>query len=166
MEFKSTITGNLQQIKLYFDYRSVAAKNSTFNYSINLNSIPDDDSIEQGAIFARYEVDLTPNFSLNFGLRQDFSSLTNGSFTSPFGIKLALSDTTIRANYIIIFQAPSLFNLYANGGTYVGNPNLKPEKGDSYDIGIDQKLGKFGLLRLTYFNNTISDLIAYNSAFP
>ncbi|WP_375473898.1 TonB-dependent receptor domain-containing protein [uncultured Nostoc sp.] len=44
--------------------------------------------------------------------------------------------------------------------------NLRPEKGDSYDIGIDQKLGDFGLLRLTYFNNTISDLIAYNFAVP
>ncbi|NEU74626.1 TonB-dependent receptor [Hassallia byssoidea VB512170] len=156
-----------QTLTYDFDYRSVAAKNSTFNYSTNLNSITYNDSIEQGAIFARYEVDLTPNYSLNFGLRQDFSSLTNGSFTSPsVGTKLALSDTTIRANYIRNFQAPSLFNLYANGGTYVGNPNLKPEKGDSYDIGIDQKLGKFGLLRLTYFNNTISDLIAYNFAVP
>ncbi|MGI2905160.1 TonB-dependent receptor plug domain-containing protein [Tolypothrix sp. VBCCA 56010] len=155
-----------QTLTYGFDYRSVAAKNSTFNYSTNLNSITYDDSIEQGAIFARYEIDLTPSFSLNFGLRQDFNSLTNGSFTSPsVGTKLALSDsTTIRANYIRNFQAPNLFNLYANGGTYVGNPNLKPEKGDSYDIGIDQKLGEFGLLRLTYFNNTISDLIAYNSA--
>lgn len=157
-----------QTLTYGFDYRSVAAKNSTFNYSTNLNSITYDDSIEQGAIFARYEVDLTPSFSLNFGLRQDFNSLTNGSFTSPsVGTKLALSNsTTIRANYIRNFQAPTLFNLYANGGTYVGNPNLKPEKGDSYDIGIDQKLGTFGLLRLTYFNNTISDLIAYNSAVP
>lgn len=155
-----------QTLTYGFDYRSVAAKNSTFNYSTNLNSITYDDSIEQGAIFARYEVDLTPSFSINLGLRQDFNSLTNGSFTSPsVGTKLALSDsTTIRANYIRNFQAPTLFNLYANGGTYVGNPNLKPEKGDSYDVGIDQKLGTFGLLRLTYFNNTISDLIAYNFA--
>lgn len=43
---------------------------------------------------------------------------------------------------------------------------MKSEKGDSYDLGIDQKLGNFGLLRLTYFSNTISDLIAYSFAVP
>lgn len=68
-------------------------------------------------------------------MRQDFSSLTNGSFTSPsVGTKLALSDsTTIRANYIRNFQAPNLFKLYANRDTDVGNPNFKPVKGDNYD---------------------------------
>ncbi len=94
--------------------------------------------------------------------------MTNGSFTSPsLGAKFSLTNsTTLRANYIKNFRAPNLFNLYANAATYVGNPNLRPEKGDSYNIGIDQKLGEFGLLRLTYFNNTISDLIAYNNAVP
>lgn len=105
---------------------------------------------------------------MNFGLRQDFSSLTNGSFTSPsVGAKLVLTDsTTLRANYIRNFRAPTLFNLYARGSSFVGNPDLKPEKGDSYDIGIDQKLWNFGLLRLTYFSNNISDLIAYNFVVP
>ncbi|MCV3214829.1 TonB-dependent receptor [Plectonema radiosum NIES-515] len=151
-----------------FDYRNVSATNSTFKFSANTKTVTYDDSISQGALFARYEINFTPNFTANLGLRQDFSSLTNGSFTSPsVGAKFALTNsTTLRANYIKNFRAPNLFNLYANGGTYVGNPNLRPEKGDSYDIGIDQKLGNFGLLRLTYFNNTISDLIAYNFAVP
>jgi vitamin B12 transporter len=150
-----------------FDYRNVSATNSTFNFSANTKTVTYDDSISQGALFARYEINFTPSFTANLGLRQDFSSLTNGSFTSPsVGAKFALTDsTTLRANYIN-FRAPNLFSLYANGGSYVGNPNLRPEKGDSYDIGIDQKLGDFGLLRLTYFNNTISDLIAYNFAVP
>ncbi|MEH2051277.1 MAG: TonB-dependent receptor [Nostoc sp.] len=152
-----------------FDYRNVSATNSTFDFSANTKTVTYDDSISQGALFARYEINFTPSFTANLGLRQDFSSLTNGSFTSPsLGAKFALTDsTTLRANYIKNFRAPNLFSLYANGErSYVGNPNLRPEKGDSYDIGIDQKLGNFGLLRLTYFNNTISDLIAYNFAVP
>ncbi|WP_223280236.1 TonB-dependent receptor plug domain-containing protein [Nostoc sp. PA-18-2419] len=151
-----------------FDYRNVSATNSTFDFSVDTKTVTYDDSISQGALFARYEINLTPSFTANLGLRQDFSSLTNGSFTSPsIGTKFALTDsTTLRANYINNFRAPNLFSLYANGSTYVGNPNLRPEKGDSYDIGIDQKLGNFGLLRLTYFNNTISDLIAYNFVVP
>ncbi len=151
-----------------FDYRSVSARNSTFTYFNNQQTVSYDDSINQGALFAKYEVNFTPSFSINFGIRQDFSSLVNGSFTSPsVGAKLALTDsTTIRANYIRNFRAPTLSNLYARGSTFVGNSDLKPEKGDSYDVGIDQKLGNFGLLRLTFFSNTISDLIAYNFAVP
>lgn len=151
-----------------FDYRKTSARNITFNSLTNVEITSYDDSIAQGALFARYEVNFTPGFTMNFGLRPDFSSLTNGSFTSPnLGAKLAFTDsTTIRANYIRNFRTPTLFNLYARGSTFVGNPELKSEKGDSYDIGIDQKLGNFGLLRLTYFSNTISDLIAYNFAVP
>ncbi|MEH2277479.1 MAG: TonB-dependent receptor [Nostoc sp.] len=151
-----------------FDYRNVSATNSAFDFSVDTKTLTYDNSISQGALFARYEINFTPSFTANLGLRQDFSSLTNGSFTSPsVGTKFTLTDsTTFRANYIKNFRAPNLFSLYANGGSYVGNPNLRPEKGDSYDIGIDQKLGNFGLLRLTYFNNTISDLIAYNFAVP
>ncbi|MDZ7968037.1 MAG: TonB-dependent receptor [Nostoc sp. DedSLP03] len=159
---------NNQTLVYGFDYRNVSATNSTFDFSVDTKTVTYDDSISQGAIFARYEINFTSSFTANLGLRQDFSSLTNGSFTSPsIGAKFALTDsTTLRANYIKNFRAPNLFNLYANGSTYVGNPNLRPEKGDSYDIGVDQKLGDFGLLRLTYFNNTISDLIAYNFAVP
>ena len=105
---------------------------------------------------------------MNVGLRQDFNSLSNSSFTSPsVGAKLAVSNfTTIRANYMRNFQAPTLFDLFGRGSTFVGNPDLKPEKGNSFDIGIDQKLGKFGLLRLTYFNNRVSDLISFQFASP
>ncbi|NJM68800.1 MAG: TonB-dependent receptor [Scytonema sp. RU_4_4] len=151
-----------------FDYRNVSARNSTFNYSSEQQTLSYNDSISQGALFARYEINFTPGFSVNLGLRQDFSSLANGSFTSPsVGARWAISDSTnLRANYIRNFRAPTLFNLYARGSTFVGNPNLKPENGDSYDIGIDQKLWDFGLLRLTFFSNTISDLIAYNFAVP
>ncbi|MBF1990213.1 TonB-dependent receptor [Fischerella thermalis] len=157
------------QVLVYgFDYRNTSARNSTFNYLTDRKTTSYDDSISQGALFARYEINFTPGFTMNFGLRQDFSSLTNGSFTSPsVGAKLVLTDsTTLRANYIRNFRVPTLFNLYARGSSFVGNPDLKPEKGDSYDIGIDQKLWNFGLLRLTYFSNTISDLIAYNFAVP
>ncbi|MBD2772175.1 TonB-dependent receptor [Iningainema sp. BLCCT55] len=151
-----------------FDYRNVSARNSTFSYFTNQKTVSYDDSISQGALFARYEINFTPGFAVNLGLRQDFNSLANGSFTSPsVGARWAISDsTTIRANYIRNFRVPTLFDLYAQGSTFVGNPNLRPENGDSYDVGIDQKFGDIGLLRLTFFSNTISDLIAYNFAVP
>ena len=152
------------QILVYgFDYRNVAATNTSLNFANNITTVSYDDSISQGALFARYEVDVTPSIGLNLGLRQEFNSLANGSFTSPsIGTRLAVSDsTTLRANYTRNFRVPTLFDLFADGPTFVGNPNLRPESGDSYDIGIDQKLGNIGLLRLTLFQNTKSDNIAF-----
>ncbi|MEA5600525.1 TonB-dependent receptor [Nostoc sp. UHCC 0252] len=157
------------QILVYgFDYRNANVRNTTFNYGSNLNRENYDDSISQGAIFAKYENNLTSSLSVNLGVRQDFSSLVNGSFTSPsVGTKFVISDsTTLRANYIRNFRAPTIANLFNNNPTNIGNPELKPEKGDSFDIGIDQKLGNIGLLRLTFFSNTVSDTIAFKRLTP
>lgn len=157
------------QILVYgFDYRNANVRNTTFNYGTNVNRENYDNGISQGAMFAKYENNFTSSFSINLGVRQDFSSLVNGSFTSPsVGTKLAISDsTTLRANYIRNFRAPTIANLFNNNPTNIGNPELKPEKGDSFDIGIDQKLGNIGLLRLTFFSNTVSDTIAFKRLTP
>ncbi|WP_414541447.1 TonB-dependent receptor plug domain-containing protein [Nostoc sp. CCY0012] len=161
------ITNN-QTLVYGFDYRTVNVQNTTFNFGTNLTRENYDNGINQGAIFARYDTDLSPNFNMNFGIRQDFSSLVNGSFTSPsVGAKLAVADsTTLRANYIRNFRAPTIANLFNNNPTNIGNPELRPERGDSFDVGIDQRLGNFGLLRLTYFNNRVSDTIAFTRLIP
>ncbi len=57
------------------------------------------------------------------------------------------------------FKAPSLYQLYAGGGT--GNPNLKAEKSVNYEIGFAQQHKKISS-RLVYFYRTIQDGIDYN----
>ncbi len=93
------------------------------------------------------------------------NSLINGSVTSPaIGARWNLGETTtLRGNYIRNFRVPTLFNLFSNSPFAQGNPDLKPERGNSFDIGIDQQLGDIGLLRFTFFNNTITDNIAYDN---
>jgi vitamin B12 transporter len=158
-----------QTLTYGFDYRNTRSRNSTFTYGLNTTDVNYDGDINQGALFARYEVNFTPSFSLNLGLRQDFNSLTNGSFTSPsVGARLAVSpSTTLRANYARSFRAPQISNLKGLAAfNVVGNPDLQPEKGNSFDIGIDQQLGKVGLLRLTFFSNRIDDLINFRFGSP
>lgn len=151
-----------------FDYRNTNVHNTSFNYGTNILRLNYDDGIGQGAIFSRYDIQFSPNLNVNLGVRQDFSSLVNGSFTSPsVGAKFAVSDsTTLRGNYIRNFRAPTIANLFNNNPTNIGNPDLKPETGDSFDVGIDQKIGDIGLLRLTFFNNRISDTIAFTTLTP
>ena len=43
------------------------------------------------------------------------------------------------------------------------NPNLKPERSFSWDIGVEQKLGSSSIFKLNYFNNTIRDYIYWAS---
>jgi vitamin B12 transporter len=150
-----------------FDYRNTNVNNLTQNLVTDVVRQNYDDQIGQGAVFAQYAIDPIPNLTLNVGVRQDFSSLTNGSATSPtVGAKLLLGDTTLRANYIRNFRTPTLANLFNANPTNIGNPDLKPEIGNSFDLGFDQKIGKFALLRFTYFNNTITNLIAFQRINP
>ncbi|NER28510.1 MAG: TonB-dependent receptor [Symploca sp. SIO1C4] len=158
-----------QSLTYGFDYRNINAENNTFSFATETNTENYDGNISQGAIFALYDIDLSPSFSFNLGLRQDFNSLENGSFTSPsLGVRLALGkSTTLRTNYAKSFRAPQIVNQEGLAAfNVVGNPDLQPERGNSFDIGVDQQLGDIGLLRLTFFVNTISDLINFEFGSP
>lgn len=151
------------------DFRTISSENKTFSFASGETTENYDDNIDQGAIFARYEVDVTPDFSANVGVRQEFNSLENGSFTSPSAGLLwnATDSTTLRANYARSFNAPLISELEGLAAFNVeGNPDLSSEKGNSFDIGIDQQIGDFGLLRLTFFLNRISDSISFEFGSP
>ncbi|WP_373545884.1 TonB-dependent receptor [Chamaesiphon sp.] len=157
-----------QNITYGFDYRNTNNRNTTNNIASGTQILGYDGTISQGALFAQYNVDLNPQIRATAGLRQDFSSLTNGSVTSPtLGVKWDVnSATTLRANYVRNFRTPTLSNLFSANPTFIGNPNLLPETGNSFDVGVDQKLGNFGLLRLTAFQNNISNVIAFQNISP
>lgn len=93
-----------------------------------------------------------------------------GSHTSPkIGVTYNATDHfRIKANYGDGFKAPSVSQLYYDldmemgRGNWVhltGNPNLKPEKSKSWDLGVEVEFGK-GYGSLTYFDNDIDNLIA------
>ena len=68
--------------------------------------------------------------------------------------------TKLRASYGTGVKNPTLFELYGYTATYSGNPDLKPEKGRGWDVGVDQALwGKRVVADATWFNQRIRDLI-------
>lgn len=155
-----------------FDFRTTHALNTTFNYPSTTTALNYEGDVTQGAFFVRDEIAILDSLRLNLGVRQDLSSVVNGSFTSPSaGLRWEVGeDTAIRANYARSFRAPLVSDLYYRLRSPFfnidGNPNLRPEQGDSYDIGIDQKIGEAALLRLTYFSNTVSDTISFVFSDP
>ncbi len=157
-----------QNVTYGFDYRSTKNRNTINNQTLATQTVSYDGTISQGALFAQYNVDFNPQVRATAGLRQDFSSLAKGGATSPaLGVKWDINPaTTVRANYVRNFRTPTLSNLFSANPTNIGNPNLLPETGNSFDIGVDQKLGNFGLLRLTAFQNDISNVVAFQRIAP
>ena len=153
-----------QNITYGIDYRNVQAENETTNLLTGVTTEAYDESINQTGIFARYQSDITSRLGVNAGIRQDFNDLADSSFTSfNLGTRLTLTDTTnLRANFARNFRVPTLSDLFL--ATFdSNNPNLDPETGISFDVGIDQQIGDRGLLRITFYRNEINDAINFNS---
>ena len=91
-------------------------------------------------------------------LRYDDFSIFGNKITGKIGIKQTLDDGSISANYGSAFQAPNLSDIYYPWG--MANENLKPESIRSFDI-----TGTYRNFSLTYFYNTVRDMIAANSGY-
>lgn len=73
------------------------------------------------------------------------------------------SNTKIKATFGSGFKAPSLYYL---NDSFVGNPDLLPEKSFGWDAGFEQFFPKFNtILSVTYFNNKFTDLFGFDENF-
>ncbi|KAB0575094.1 TonB-dependent receptor [Ideonella dechloratans] len=96
--------------------------------------------------------------ALQADVREDRNSQFGHHTTAQLGWGWQLAqDWRLRAAWGSAFHAPTFNTLYYPG---FGNADLKPEKSDSYELGLDGKLA--GLeLGATVFDNHIRDLIDY-----
>lgn len=137
------------------------------------------------SVFAQDEIILTEKITAYLGARYDnwrtYDGYVNqvGSSGYPkeypsnteesFSPKLSLvykpfEGTLFRGSVGKAFRPPTVYELYrtwttSRGITYAGNPNIKPETTNSYEIGIEQRLWKGAKLNFTYFYNDMEDLI-------
>lgn len=85
-----------------------------------------------------------------------FGSHTVGQAAARYQI---LKNTSIYTNWGTAFRAPNLNELYVD---YYGNPNLKPEESESFELGLDQKLPLGFTTGLSAYSNKVKNLIDYN----
>ncbi|OAN56404.1 TonB-dependent receptor plug domain-containing protein [Sphingobium sp. TCM1] len=76
-----------------------------------------------------------------------------GSYLLPTG-------TRIRAAYGTGVKNPGYYELYGYmDGTYIGNPNLKPEKSEGWEAGLEQSVGGWATISATWFDSTLNNEI-------
>jgi vitamin B12 transporter len=121
--------------------------------------------ISSHAGFAQAQLNLLDRIFFTAGLRQDsynvFGDATTYRLTGGYLVKE--TGTKLRGSYATGFRAPTLNDLFFVGAN---NPDLKPEKSKSFDVGVDQTLLDGRLqLSVSYFWNRFSNLIQFTDAF-
>lgn len=109
------------------------------------------------------------DFNTEAAVRHDHYQYLQGHWSGQLGISGRINpEWRWFGRWANAFKAPSFNDLYwpftdyGGGYSYSGNPELKPERGQSYELGLgwqhSQSEGRINL-----FQNEIRDLIAYNN---
>jgi len=106
------------------------------------------------------------------GIRWD----NNSDYESFLSAKIASlikigENTNLRLSFGRSFTPPSIDDLYwyedwGWGMGLFGNPNLKPEKANSFDLGIEHIFGEKLLSRINFFHTKTKDLISWVETSP
>jgi len=139
-----------------------------FNYVTNLNSSTASDKHKYNirAGYMDNHVDLFEKLKLNLGTRVDdysnFGTQTNPSFGAVYNIK---ENNNLRFSIARSFRAPTFNDLYWSLDSWgcKGNPDLRPEKGITKEIGIDTRFYEKITTSITCFRNDFTDLIAWET---
>ncbi|HEY5810121.1 MAG TPA: TonB-dependent receptor [Povalibacter sp.] len=118
------------------------------------------------APFAELKIDSGSGLSTQAGVRVDHAD-DQDPVTSPrLRVAYALPDTglTIAASWGKAFKVPSF---YALAHPLVGNPDLLPERGESHEIGVSQRLlDEQAHWSATYFKSEFENAIDFDSGPP
>ncbi len=118
--------------------------------------------IDVGSVFIQDELRLFDRVFLSGGRRVEDNNAFGSATTHRAGVAVVVRETgtKLRGTWGEGFRAPTIFDLFFPGGS---NPKLKPERSESWDAGVDQKLWRNRIrLGATYFENKFSDLIQFD----
>jgi vitamin B12 transporter len=108
--------------------------------------------------------DLSSSLALNVNARLDDNSAFGTFFTYRAGATYRLpSQTRLRGSLGRAFKAPTFCEQFCNAPFVVGDSTLRPERSNSWEIGIEQALAGGQLtVWVTYFDQKFLDMIVYD----
>lgn len=102
--------------------------------------------------------------ALDASLRRDHSNQYGGATTGSLAWGLALSDRfRLRASWGEGFRAPNFNELYYPdfGWGFAGNPDLRPERSETWEAGLEARPGEGHRLGLSAYRTRVRDMIAF-----
>ncbi|MBX9925628.1 MAG: TonB-dependent receptor [Hyphomicrobiaceae bacterium] len=138
------------------------------NNVVRAQPLAQDRSIENYSVAAEQELKLTSAWSAVAGLgyaehRRD--ERDDNGYTYLVGTRYALTaDTAVRGSVARKIRFPTLRDLYAVSGN-VGNPQLKPEVTQNYEVGVEHFVRRANvLLNVALFRTDAKDFIEADAA--
>jgi vitamin B12 transporter len=100
------------------------------------------------------------DFNIAASVRNDDNSGFRDALTWRTSARYTINDfIAVRGSYGTAITNPTFFEQFGFApASFVGNPNVKPERGAGFDIGVDIKFEN-NSLKVTYFNTRLSDEI-------
>jgi vitamin B12 transporter len=139
--------------------------NEAYQYDDEVGTRTFENSLFNIAGYVESEWQPITGLNVNSSLREDKYSDYDGALSWRQGVsyEVAPTKTLVHASGSYSYTPPSIQDLYF---TPYNNPNLKPEKALSWEVGFDQPLldGKL-TPGATFFHNSITDYVQFNSAF-
>lgn len=152
-------------------YRSAHASNDGRNGAAKY-----DEKINNKALFVSDQWEFIPSWTLDAGVRYDNHSKAGGKTTWSAGLNKKFDENShAYFNWGQVFKAPTLDDLfyfadssyYDKAGNLVpfymlGNPDLKPEKGDTWTLGYETKVADKTNINVSYFQSNLDDAIKWD----
>ncbi|WP_303235715.1 TonB-dependent receptor plug domain-containing protein [Phascolarctobacterium succinatutens] len=163
-----------QNITLSDNNRLVVGASYRKAKALNATSYTAEKSINNKAVFVSDQWEFAPSWTLDAGVRYDKHSTAGSKTTWSAGLNKKFDENShAYFNWGQVFKAPTLDDLYyysyyyddRNKYTYesYGNPNLKPEKGDTWTIGYGTKIADKTSVNISYFQSKLEDAIDWDT---
>ena len=139
-----------------------------FNYAYNLNDSTSSGKhkyhVSSGYLENRlnlFDKKLNVNFSARLDDYSNFGTQINPSLDLLYKFNDAIKFHGLISRS---FRAPTFNDLYwPNDGMGEGNPNLKPEKGVTGELGVESRINKYITSGLTYYRSDYKQLIQWSA---
>lgn len=137
-------------------YRSSHVNAVTGSYNNKINN---------KALFVSDQWEFAPRWTLDAGVRYDKHSTAGSKTTWSAGLNKKFDENShAYFNWGQVFKAPTLDDLYYNNTSWwqIGDPNLKPEKGDTWTVGYGTRIADKTDVNISYFQSDLEDAITWD----
>lgn len=155
--------GNLKGVFWVGEYNKFTVGTEYANdYMKNPGSLDESKKNYTLALYAQDEIRIWKNLQILPGFRYVYNEMFKNRFTPKIAFMYTLGSFNFRTSYAAGFKTPSIQELYYDyenrGAITIGNPNLKPEKANYYNVNVEYT-GKYLNISVNGYINDVKDII-------